>query len=358
MSDSNEPLYISVKGFLEVLRDSSVLAVCLSVMVSLGNGRGFRSFLFITADIWIYTVLIMFLAWQVFPRLAPFIEKQSPVLRWTVFVIVSIFISAAGCAIGSILVYAIGLESGVPIWTLFIRSFQVAAVVTLVIGVNEVSFDRLRGQLESTKLKLRTEELARERALKLATEARLSSLEARLHPHFLFNTLNSISSLIPVDPVRAERMVERMAALLRFSFDSHRSGVVPLQQELKIVRDYLEIEQARLGSRLRYSIETIGALEELHVPPFSVQTLVENSIKFAIAPNREGGEIQVRVARRNGSLWIDVSDTGPGFDLRSTPEGHGLDNLRGRLAALFGDAAHLTAERSNGRTVASLKVPA
>jgi LytS/YehU family sensor histidine kinase len=229
--------------------------------------------------------------------------------------------------------------------------------VTVVIGVNEVAFERLREQLESTKSKLRTEELERERALKLATEARLSSLEARLHPHFLFNTLNSISSLIPVDPVRAERMLERMAALLRFSFDSHRGGVVPLEQELKIVRDYLEIEQARFGARLRYSIETIGALEELHVPPFSVQTLVENSIKFAVAPNREGGEIRVRAARRNGSLWIDVSDTGPGFDLRSVPEGHGLDNLRGRLTALFGDAGALTAGQSEGRTVASMKVP-
>jgi LytS/YehU family sensor histidine kinase len=230
--------------------------------------------------------------------------------------------------------------------------------MTIVIGVNEVAFNRVRRQLESTKLKLRTEELERERALKLATEARLASLEARLHPHFLFNTLNSISSLIPVDPDRAERLVERMAALLRFSFDSHRGGVVPLEQELKIVQDYLEIEQARLGQRLRYRMETTGSLEDLQVPPLSVQTLVENSIKFAIAPNREGGELQVHAVRRNDSLWIDVSDTGPGFDLELVPEGHGLDNLRGRLNALFGDNAQLTADKSNGRTVVRMKVPA
>jgi two-component system, LytTR family, sensor histidine kinase AlgZ len=152
--------------------------------------------------------------------------------------------------------------------------------------------------------------------------------------------------------------VERMAALLRFSFEAHRGGVVALDQEMKIVRDYLEIEQARLGNRLRYSLETSGTLDELRVPPLSVQTLVENSIKFAVAPNREGGEIGVRIARGNGLLCIDVSDTGPGFDLNDAPEGHGLNNLRGRLAALFGDAAELTAGRSGGRTVVSMKVPA
>jgi sensor histidine kinase YesM len=358
MTDSSNRMNSTLKGTLETLRDSSIVALCLAILMSFGSGRGFRSFAFLFVDIWIYSTLIMFLAWQVLPRLALCIEEWSRELQWTLFVITAILISAVGSAAGSILVSVTGLESGIPIATLFSRSFSIAAVVTVVIGVNEVAFVHLREQLESTKLKLRTEELERERALKLATAARLSSLEARLHPHFLFNTLNSISSLIPVDPLRAERMVERMAALLRFSFDSHRGGVVPLEQELKIVQDYLEIEQARLGPRLRYSIETIGALEKLHVPPFSVQTLVENSIKFAIAPSREGGEVQVRAARRDGSLWIDVSDTGPGFDLRSVPEGHGLDNLRGRLTALFGDAAALMAERSEGRTVASMRVPA
>ena len=128
------------------------------------------------------------------------------------------------------------------------------------IGVTEAAFDRLKGQLEDTKSKLHKEELERERARKLATEAQLSSLESRLHPHFLFNTLNSISSLIHSDPVRAERMVERMAALLRFTLDSHSGGLVGFDQEMKIVRDYLEIEQARLGGRLRWGIELKGGL--------------------------------------------------------------------------------------------------
>jgi len=338
-----------------MLRDSSVLALCLAVVVALYGGK-FRALIFIFADIWIYTTLTMVLAWQVFSRLAAYCEVKPSGTNRTSFIIATILISAVSSAAGSMLLH-LWLESGIPLLTLFSRSFPIAALLTAVIGVIEGTFDRMRGQLESTMLKLRTQELERERALKLATEARLASLESRLHPHFLFNTLNSISSLIPVDPQRAERLVERMAALLRFSFDSHRGGVVPLKQELKIVQDYLEIEQARLGPRLRYGMETTGLLEDLQVPPLSVQTLVENSIKFAIAPNPEGGEVRVHAARRNGSLRIDVSDTGPGFDLELVPEGHGLDNLRGRLNVLFGGAAELTAEKSNGRTVVSMTVP-
>jgi LytS/YehU family sensor histidine kinase len=216
----------------------------------------------------------------------------------------------------------------------------------------------MHNQLENTRLKLRTEELERERAVKLVTEARLTALEARLHPHFLFNTLNSISSLIPADPERAERMVERMAALLRFSLDAHQSGLVTLDRELKIVRDYLEIEQARLGQRLRYQLDAGAELMDCTVPPLSIQTLVENSIKYAVAPDRQGGEIRVQAGRRNGCLQIGVADTGPGFTLDSAQAGHGLDNLRSRLGALFGNAAELRVDRLDGWTTVTLQVPA
>src|SRR5205823_3935058 len=124
----------------------------------------------------------------------------------------------------------------------------------------------------------------RERALKLATEARLSSLESRIHPHFLFNTLNSISSLIQEDPVRAERLIERMAALLRFSLDSTNAGLVPLYQEMKIVRDYLEIERARFGDRLGFEVNIPAEFDRFEVPPLAIQTLVENSVKYAVSP--------------------------------------------------------------------------
>jgi LytS/YehU family sensor histidine kinase len=230
--------------------------------------------------------------------------------------------------------------------------------IALIIGVSEVQFERLQGQLKEARLEIQAKELERERALKLATEARLAALEARLHPHFLFNTLNSISSLIPTDPARAERLIERIAALLRFSLETHTGGLVELGQEMSVVRDYLEIEQARLGGRLRYRVDAGAGLENAQLPPLAVQTLVENSIKHAVAPNRQGGEIRVQAARNNGSLQIEVADTGPGFSLDSLPEGHGLDNLRHRLQVLFGDAADLRVGRAEGWATVTFRVPA
>jgi LytS/YehU family sensor histidine kinase len=148
-----------------------------------------------------------------------------------------------------------------------------------------------------------------------------------------------------------------MAALLRFSLDAHAHGLVPLEQEMKIVRDYLEIEQARLGARLRYQVDTPEDAGALRLPPLAVQTLIENSIKFAIAADRRGGEIRVVAQHTGGGLQIDVSDTGPGFSLDAAAPGHGLDNLRNRLAMLFGKAADLRVTRQDGWTTVRLLVP-
>ena len=149
--------------------------------------------------------------------------------------------------------------------------------------------------------------------MKEATEAQLASLESRIHPHFLFNTINSVSSLIHEDPDRAERLLERMAALLRFSLDANQSGLVPLEREMKIVSDYLEIEKTRFGDRLRFKVECSPAIAHMGIPPLSVQTLVENSVKFAVAPRREGGQILVRASAENNHLEIAVWDDGAPF---------------------------------------------
>jgi two-component system, LytTR family, sensor histidine kinase AlgZ len=244
-------------------------------------------------------------------------------------------------------------DDGPPV----LGSLKLAAFLTIVAGIGMGIYTTMRDRLEETTLQLRTKELERERALKLATEAQLASLESRIHPHFLFNTLNSISALIPEDPERAERLVEQMAALLRFSLDADQSGLVPLAREIKIVADYLEIERARFGDRLRYQIDIPADLNESQVPPLSLQTLVENSVKYAIAPERAGGEIRITGARSNGAFRLEVSDPGPAFQLDAAPAGHGLDNLKGRLTTLFGDRAALLLERAGGRNSLILSVP-
>jgi LytS/YehU family sensor histidine kinase len=206
-------------------------------------------------------------------------------------------------------------------------------------------------------LKLAAKELEEERARKLAVEARLSSLESRVHPHFLFNTLNSISSLIQDDPALAERMVERLSALLRFSLDSNQSRTVSLSQEVKIIVDYLEIEKARFGERLRFRVDVPPELEQVEVPPLSLQTLVENSIKYGVSPRRDGGEVGVTARLESGIVRIEVTDDGPGFTPEAITAGHGLDNVQGRLAALFDDQASLSISAEPGRTRVTISVP-
>lgn len=296
----------------------------------------------------IYANIIAFPSYWVLPRLFLLVSKWSSFVQWTIFVCTMSVISGLGSLVGTVLLLNFRLEQGAPFWSIEWVSFRICVFIALLFGAVQATIERMKDRL-------RTEELARDRAIKLATEARLSSLEARLHPHFLFNTLNSISSLIPADPVRAERLVERMAALLRFSL-AQPGGLVPLEQEIKIVRDYLEIEKARLGERLQFRIEVSADVLELAVPPLSIQTLVENSIKYAVAPNREGGEIDVRANREDGFLCLDVRDTGPGFTFDTIPSGHGLDNLQARLTALFGNSAALTVSQRNG-TVVRMRVP-
>ncbi|PWT98218.1 MAG: hypothetical protein C5B51_29745 [Terriglobia bacterium] len=262
--------------------------------------------------------------------------------------------NVAGCLFAGIVLILLGFYPAARYWAEFRFSILFSTVFTLVIGLSVSLYREMQVRLERATLELRTRQMEEERARKLAAEARLSSLESRIHPHFLFNTLNSISALIPKDPKRAEEMVGKLASLLRFSLNANQTGLVPLGQELQTVRDYLEIEKARFDTRLRYSIDVPEDAESIGVPPLSVESLVENCVKHVIARRPEGGEIRVRASLDGDCLALEVSDDGPGFSLDRIPAGHGLDNLAGRLALLFGGEARLEAVR-NGR-YASVRV--
>src|SRR6185295_11781521 len=150
----------------------------------------------------------------------------------------------------------------------------------------------------------------------------------------------------------------RLAALLRFSLDSNQQRTVPLEKEMKITRDYLEIERARFGERLRYSIDVPAAVAFIETPPLAVQTLVENSVKHAIAPRREGGTVRITARLLDQRLCIEVSDDGPGFAREALIAGHGLDTLQARLLAIYDDRAALDIITREGRTLVSISLPA
>ncbi|MGO9268960.1 MAG: sensor histidine kinase [Terriglobia bacterium] len=264
-------------------------------------------------------------------------------------------------ALGCLLAQALSMEMGYVIpqhfWREYFHILRVAAPLAIVFGLGAFAHESLRGRVQLMEEKLHEREAAEERTRKLAAEARLRSLESRIHPHFLFNTLNSISSLIAVNPVRAEQIVGRLAALLRASLDTSNQPLIPLRQELALVESYVDIERVRFGDKLRASVEVPAELHDAKVPAMSVQSLVENAVKYGITPQSGGGEFVVTASAEDGNLRIEVRDTGPGFDLAAIPAGHGLDNLVERLDALFGAKARLNVLRRAGYTVVEMVLP-
>jgi two-component system sensor histidine kinase AlgZ len=283
--------------------------------------------------------------------------RLGPLWRYPAFALTFAALGLAGCFAACLVLMRFGLVAPLDFWSEFAVSGRISVAFTVLIGAAVTAFEVLVARLRAANEELQHRLFEEERARKLATEARLSSLESRVHPHFLFNTLNSISALVREDPPTAERTVERLAALLRYSLDTGARQLVPLRQELCIVRDYLEIEKTRFGGRLRCRIEVPPEMEELDVPPMTLQLLVENSIKHAVSINRQGGEVAVAARREDGQVVLSVSDDGPGFDLRAICPGHGLENLQERLAALFGGEASLALSQRGQRMVVEVRLP-
>ncbi|HYE89813.1 MAG TPA: histidine kinase [Terriglobales bacterium] len=292
------------------------------------------------------------------PRVHHRLHASGTARGWTVVLIVLTALALAGTVVACALLELVGpLASGAEFRACLAGSFQINLILSLALGVGMSFYETQRGRVDALSLALRTQELEHERARKMALEARLASLESRLHPHFLFNTLNAITELIHESPARAERTVERLATLLRASLDATERGLVPLAHELELVRDYLAIEKERLGARLAYDVAVAPSVAQCRVPPLAVQTLVENSIKHAIAPRATGGRLRVEAEAAGGRLVVGVWDDGPGFTSDAIAPGHGLENLEGRLAARFGASAALGIARRDGGTLVTISVP-
>jgi sensor histidine kinase YesM len=289
------------------------------------------------------------------PLVDTLLRRRLPVVP--VLVIVLVVGTVAGCFLAQNLMVWLHFASRHTFWRDYFYTLRFGVFFSVAFGLGFFSYGSLRERLRDTENKLHEKEVAEERMRKLEAEARLRWLESRIHPHFLFNTLNSISSLIPADPVRAEQIVGRLAALLRASLDSSNQPLIPLEREMAIVEDYVDIEKARFGNKLRSEITIPSDLHEAKVPPLAVQSLVENAVKYGITPQKGGGELRVSAFAQNGSLHVEVSDSGPGFDLAAIPADHGLDNLVGRLDALFGSDARLNVTRRDDRCVVEMVLP-
>lgn len=175
-------------------------------------------------------------------------------------------------------------------------------------------------------------------------QAQLQALRMQLHPHFLFNTLHAISTLVHKDAEAADRMIARLSDLLRLSLDNLGEQEVPLQRELEFLQRYLEIEQIRFGDRLIVQIDVVPATLEALVPNLILQPLVENAIRHGITPRAVPGRIEIHAERENEQLQLRVLDDGAGLPegkFAALKEGIGLTNTRARLQQLYGAAGRL-----------------
>jgi hypothetical protein len=190
----------------------------------------------------------------------------------------------------------------------------------------------------------------------LAREAELRALRAQIDPHFLFNSLQSISALTTADPAAARRMCLLLADFLRDTLALGARNRIPLERELALARRFLSIEQVRFGDRLGIDIDGSGA-ETSDVPPLLIQPLVENAVTHGIAHVLEGGVVRIRAQRKVASLVLTVDNPCDADRPTGRGTGLGLRNVRERLESAYGTEAYLHTEEAGGRFVAKIELP-
>jgi two-component system, LytTR family, sensor kinase len=192
---------------------------------------------------------------------------------------------------------------------------------------------------------------------RLVAQAELRALQSQIHPHFLFNALNALYGIIPREARGARETVLNLADIFRYFLETKKS-LVPLEEEMHIVKAYLDVERLRLGDKLRLEIAVTPEAGSVPIPILSIQPLVENAVKHGIAPQAGGGLIRIHAGLdASGSLLISVCDSGPGFS-KSNRGGVGLENVERRLELCYGGAARLSIESSAAGTEASVRIPA
>jgi len=202
----------------------------------------------------------------------------------------------------------------------------------------------------------RVESLRREELNRLVSQAELRALQSQINPHFLFNALNTLYGSIPREAAGARRMVLNLADIFRYFLQTDKT-LVPLSQEMQIVRAYLEVEQIRLGSRLNVEIEFDARAADILIPVLSIQPLVENAIKHGIAPCADPGYVRIRMGLSSTAVEIVVENSAGPSGASAPGAGVGLENVRRRLEICYGESAALDFATYPDRVVVTLRIP-
>jgi sensor histidine kinase YesM len=280
-----------------------------------------------------------------------FNQKAKPVFQ-AILVAVALIV---GTMIGSYLGLVLSGESSAGPFEKH-GLFQLL-VIGVMFGSIITYFFSSRMRIAESQAQIQEEKIKRLTSEKKATEANLKLLQAQIEPHFLFNTLSNVLSLLDTNPNKGKSMLVDFIQYLRASLSKIREEKATLGQEMEMIRAYLSIFKVRMGARLSYKIDLPKNLAAISFPPMLIQPLVENAIKHGLEPQVDGGEILISGMQKDGLLRLEVVDTGAGFKEESN-SGMGLSNIRERLHSLYGKSGRLILEENQPHGVkATIEVP-
>ncbi len=302
--------------------------------------------------IWAFSTPIVIAISRRFP-----IERKTWIRRVSLHLIVSFTLSFFQClAHGLIRIVilhpAFSENTSILRQSLFYNIDKMMMVYFIILFVDHgVSYSR----------KLKENEVRASKLEAQLMQAQLQALKMQLHPHFLFNTLNAVTTLLHKDPMAAERMIVRLGDLLRFTLEKAGTQLVPLQEEIQFLKSYLEIEQIRFHDRISIVFDVPLDTVDLQVPIFLLQPLVENAIKHGFAPSSAPGKIEIIARRENSALRLLVKDNGAGIRSKTgsgVREGVGISNTKAQLRQLYNSSFNFELINSeNGGTTASISIP-
>lgn len=331
---SAKNLAISV---LSAIVFNSAIAVLISILTPKGHfWQNFTYSQCIGLSIFVFNILVL-----------PFIKTGIRRL-----IVMSVTLPAS-VAVGLTLAFYL---SGVGSWQspFALQSVAIGLFFGVIGSITYFLSERIH-ILDAEVKQRRLNEVERE---KREVEAHLRMLQAQIEPHFLFNTLANVSSLIEVDAAQARRLLERLNDWLRVALARTRSDSATLGDELTLLENYLQILQMRFGTRLRWQVEVAEEIRSIIFPPMLLQPLVENAIRHGIEPKLGGGLLKILASIEHDVLRLRVDDDGAGFSDKTGGSGAGLENIRARLNALYGSAAKLELQTNEtGGVTSVLELP-
>ena len=227
------------------------------------------------------------------------------------------------------------------------------SLIALVVGLIIYFYERMSEELKQSHMELEIRRDIEERLKELTAFSELQALKAQINPHFLFNTLNTIAALIPVDPEKAEATVHDMADLFRYTLDTAERQFVALSEELHFLDRYLSIEKVRFGDRLRVERAIDPESMRAKIPPLILQPIVENALRHGISRRKKGGTITIMATCDDEACEVRISDDGPGIPEEKLKEvlhsGHGLSNVNERLHNMYHESRGVVIESLEGQ---------